>query len=206
MRSKRRQAGSARTDSPLEIMTRSVLFTSTASTSTATGARRARERFAPEGQASCARREHYVPAAFRFEPTAVQHQPGPAVSLAERQSRQGPRSLQTRHPRGRDGCLLLTGDVGTGKTSLIQGMARLDGVAAIFLTVDDPDLSALDFCNALAVRIKMGRRFGSCARFRCGARVAFSCRRFRSCRNVLVIVDEAQRLKPEVFEKTAEPV
>ena len=63
------------------------------------------------------------------------------------------------------GCLVLTGDVGTGKTSLIQGMARLDGVAAIFLTIDDPDLSALDFCNALAAEFEMGLQFGSCADF-----------------------------------------
>ena len=62
---------------------------------------RPRAGFAPEGPAPCARREHYVPAAFRFEPAPVQHQPRPAVSLAGRQLRQRLRSPQTRHPRGR---------------------------------------------------------------------------------------------------------
>ena len=101
------------------------------------------------------------------------------------------------------GCLVLTGDVGTGKTSLIQGMARLDGVTAIFLTIDDPDLSALDFCNALAAELEMGLQFGSCADF--GAALArFLPQAFAACRTVLVIVDEAQRLKPEVLETTAE--
>jgi general secretion pathway protein A len=102
-----------------------------------------------------------------------------------------------------NGCLVLTGDVGTGKTSLIQGMARLDGVAAIFLTIDDPDLSALDVCNALAAELEMGLQFGSCADF-VAALGRFLPQAFATCRNVLVVVDEAQRLKPEALEKTAE--
>jgi general secretion pathway protein A len=102
-----------------------------------------------------------------------------------------------------NGCLVLTGDVGTGKTSLIQGLARLDGVAAVFLTIDDPELSALDFCNALAAEIEMGLQFGSCADF-VAALARFLPQAFAGYRNVLVIVDEAQRLQPDVFEKAAE--
>jgi general secretion pathway protein A len=98
---------------------------------------------------------------------------------------------------------VLTGDVGTGKTSLIQGLARLDGVAAVFLTIDDPELSALDFCNALAAELEMGLQFGSCADFVATLGHVLP-RAFAAYRNVLVIVDEAQRLKPELLEKAAE--
>ena len=59
----------------------------------------------------------------------------------------------------RDGCVLLAGDVGTGKTTLIKRLVQLDDVAAIFVTINDPDLAPLDFCNVLASEFKMGRRF-----------------------------------------------
>ena len=43
------------------------------------------------------------------------------------------------------GFLLLTGDVGTGKTVLIHGLMKLIDVSAIVAAVPDPGLSTLDF-------------------------------------------------------------
>ena len=43
------------------------------------------------------------------------------------------------------GFLLLTGDVGTGKTALIHHLVKMIDVAAIVATVPDPGLESLDF-------------------------------------------------------------
>ena len=59
----------------------------------------------------------------------------------------------------RDGCVMLAGDIGTGKTTLIKRLVKLDDVAAIFVTINDPDLDALDFFNFLASEFQMERRF-----------------------------------------------
>jgi general secretion pathway protein A len=102
----------------------------------------------------------------------------------------------------RDGCVLLTGDIGTGKTMLIKRLVQLDDVAAIFVTISDPDLSALDFCNVLAAEFGMRRRFETRDDF-VAALKHFLLQAFSSYRKVLVIIDEAQRLNPEVLKEAA---
>ena len=48
------------------------------------------------------------------------------------------------------GFLLLTGDVGTGKTTLINALIESMGNDVIVAIVPDPDLSLIDFLNFIA--------------------------------------------------------
>ncbi len=100
----------------------------------------------------------------------------------------------------RDGCVLLTGDIGTGKTTLIKRLVKLDDVAAIFVTIDDPDLDGLDFFNILASEFKMGRWFSDRDEFLAGFR-HFLLNAFSSYKKVLIIIDEAQRLNRGILEE-----
>ena len=49
------------------------------------------------------------------------------------------------------GFLLLTGNIGTGKTALIKRLVRMIDVAAIVATIPDPGLDSLDFFNILSI-------------------------------------------------------
>ncbi len=102
----------------------------------------------------------------------------------------------------RDGCVLLTGDIGTGKTTLIKRLVQLDDVAAIFVTINDPDLTPLDFCNVLAAEFDMGRRFEAREAFQAALK-HFLLQAFSTYRKVLVIIDEAQRLNPDALKEAA---
>ncbi|MGD8523999.1 MAG: AAA family ATPase, partial [Desulfobacterales bacterium] len=57
------------------------------------------------------------------------------------------------------GFLLLTGDIGTGKTALINALVKKIDVAALVATVPDPGLSSLDFFNFLSEEFGMDRQF-----------------------------------------------
>jgi general secretion pathway protein A len=57
----------------------------------------------------------------------------------------------------RDGCVMLAGDIGTGKTTLIKRLVKLDDVAAIFVTINDPDLDASTFSTSTS-EFQMERR------------------------------------------------
>jgi len=48
------------------------------------------------------------------------------------------------------GFLVLIGDVGTGKTVMIQYLIQSIDLATIVVTIPDPDISKLDFFNFLA--------------------------------------------------------
>jgi len=98
----------------------------------------------------------------------------------------------------RDGCVMLAGDIGTGKTTLIKRLVKLDDVAAIFVTINDPDLDALDFFNILASEFQMDRRFSGKDEFLTAFR-HFLLNAFSSYKKVLIIIDEAQRLNHEIL-------
>ena len=100
----------------------------------------------------------------------------------------------------RDGCVLLAGDIGTGKTILIKRLVKLDDVAAIFVTINDPDLNALDFFNILASEFQMGRRFAGKDEFIASFK-HFLLNAFSSFKKVLIIIDEAQRLNYEILQE-----
>jgi general secretion pathway protein A len=98
------------------------------------------------------------------------------------------------------GFLLLTGEVGTGKTALIKLLVKTINVSAIVATIPDPGLEAIDFFNFLAEEFKMERRFASKGDFLIEFK-QFLLKAYSSQQKVLLIIDEAQRLTPEMLEQ-----
>jgi general secretion pathway protein A len=98
------------------------------------------------------------------------------------------------------GFLLLTGDVGTGKTALIKLLVKTINVAAIVATVPDPGMEAIDFFNCLASEFRMHRRFASKGEFLIEFK-QFLLKAYSSHQKVLLIIDEAQRLTIEMLEQ-----
>jgi len=98
------------------------------------------------------------------------------------------------------GFLLLTGDVGTGKTVLIHGLMKLIDVSAIVATIPDPGLNSIDFFNFLAEEFKMERRFESKGAFLIHLK-HFLYKASSTDKKVLLIIDEAQRLNHELIEQ-----
>jgi len=98
------------------------------------------------------------------------------------------------------GFLLLTGDVGTGKTTLINGLVNSLGDNTIVATVPDPDLEKLDFFNFIANAFKIKKM----ARSK-GAFIVYLSHflhdAYDNNKKVLLIIDEAQRLNPNLLEE-----
>ena len=100
----------------------------------------------------------------------------------------------------RDGFLLLTGDVGTGKTSLIRHLLRLIDSSALVATIHDPDMPAIDFFNFLSEEFKLHRVFTNKAEFLIHFK-QFLLRAYSENKSIFVIIDEAQRLNHEHLEE-----
>jgi len=98
------------------------------------------------------------------------------------------------------GFLLLTGDVGTGKTALINQLIKMIDVAAIVAKIPDPGLSSLDFFNFLAVEFKMNKKFDSKGAFLIYLK-NFLHKANAAHKKVLLVIDEAQRLNHELLEQ-----
>ena len=98
------------------------------------------------------------------------------------------------------GFLLLTGDIGTGKTALINALVKKIDVAALVATVPDPGLSVLDFFNSLSEEFGMDRQFDTKGDFLIHFK-HFLYQAYEGNRNVLLIIDEAQRLDYELLEQ-----
>ena len=98
------------------------------------------------------------------------------------------------------GFLLLTGDIGTGKTALINALVKKIDVAALVATIPDPGLSSLDFFNFLAEEFEMNRQFDTKGDFLIHFK-QFLHQAYEGNRNVLLIIDEAQRLDHEMLEQ-----
>jgi general secretion pathway protein A len=98
------------------------------------------------------------------------------------------------------GFLLLTGDVGTGKTALINRLVKMIDVAAIVAKIPDPGLSSLEFFNFLAIEFKMNKKFDSKGEFLIHLKHFLHKAHF-SQKKVLLIIDEAQRLSHDLLEQ-----
>ena len=98
------------------------------------------------------------------------------------------------------GFLLLTGDVGTGKTVLINSLVRNIELKSIISTVPDPGLELIDFFNFLAVSFKLGRKIRSKGEFLALLK-KFLIKAEATKRKVLLLVDEAQRLNHDLLEE-----
>jgi general secretion pathway protein A len=98
------------------------------------------------------------------------------------------------------GFLLITGEVGTGKTALIRSIEKEIDTQAIVVTIPDPGMTLMDFYNYLASELKMERGFQNkgefLVRFKRLLMEAFS-----AYKRVLLIIDESQRLDHHLLEE-----
>jgi general secretion pathway protein A len=67
--------------------------------------------------------------------------------------------------RENKGFLLLTGDIGTGKTTLINCFLNENDTNAIITAIPDPDLSIVDFFELLSVEFNIKLDFDSKGEF-----------------------------------------
>jgi general secretion pathway protein A len=98
------------------------------------------------------------------------------------------------------GLLLLVGDIGTGKTTLINGLLDSLDPDTIVATIRDPGLEKLEFYNFIAAAFKMGKRFGNKGDFLVNF-IHFLHKAHAHQKKVLLIIDEAQRLDHEMLEE-----
>jgi general secretion pathway protein A len=98
------------------------------------------------------------------------------------------------------GFLLLSGDIGTGKTLLIRAFTRMNEIETLIATIPDPDLEIMDFFKLLAEEFKMNKAFSSKGEFLLQFK-EFLLESFDSDKKVLLIIDEAQRLNHDLLEQ-----
>lgn len=102
--------------------------------------------------------------------------------------------------RGTKGLILLTGDVGTGKTTLVNAIINRWNVDSVIASVSDPQMEIMDFYNFLAHSFKMDRRFESKGDFLVKfSHLVFNI--YKQNKRLLLIIDEAQRLNHELLEE-----
>ena len=98
------------------------------------------------------------------------------------------------------GFLFLAGDIGTGKTTLINTLTEQLGDQIIVAIVPDPGLENIDFFNFIAAAFNINNRFNSKGEFL----VYFSHflhKAYLDNKKVLLIIDESQRLTNEILEE-----
>jgi len=98
------------------------------------------------------------------------------------------------------GFLLLVGDVGTGKTTLVNRLLENLDAKTIVATVQYPGFEILDFYNFLSTSFDMGRRFATKGDFLVRF-IHFLHKMHTEKRKVLLILDEAQGLSNEILEE-----
>ncbi len=98
------------------------------------------------------------------------------------------------------GFLLLTGDVGTGKTTLINALLQSLSDDVISATVPDPGLEKLDFFNYIANGFGLEKEFLTKGTFLAHFR-KFLMKASEDKKKVLLIIDEAQLLTQEMLEE-----
>ena len=98
------------------------------------------------------------------------------------------------------GFLLLTGEVGTGKTTLINALVNTLGEEVIVSTILDPGLEKEDFFNYIALAFKLPRKFSSKGEF-LHQFSEFLHNAHQQRKKILLIIDESQRLNQLLLEE-----
>jgi outer membrane protein OmpA-like peptidoglycan-associated protein/type II secretory pathway predicted ATPase ExeA len=102
----------------------------------------------------------------------------------------------------RKGIVFLTGDSGTGKSTLIKMITDILQEQFVIATLSNPELSGLDFFNVLSVRFKFNKNFNSKSAFLVHLRNYL--RNSQPIdKNILLIINDADRLTVELFEELA---
>ena len=98
------------------------------------------------------------------------------------------------------GFLLLSGDIGTGKTTLINGLLESLDDRTLIAMISDPGLEKLDFYNFLTQAFDIKKTFKSKGDFLVHF-IHFLHKANADGKKVLIIIDEAQRLSHELLEE-----
>ena len=98
------------------------------------------------------------------------------------------------------GFISLTGDVGTGKTTLVNALANILGNNIIFAQVPDPSLEQLDFLNLTADAFEMNKTFSTKGDFLSQLR-HFLNNAYVHRKEVVLVFEEAQKFDPERLEE-----
>jgi len=98
------------------------------------------------------------------------------------------------------GFLLLTGDIGTGKTTLINCFLNENDTDAIIASIRDPGLSIFDFFLLLSKEFNINIDFDTKGAFLIQFE-DFLYNTFSEGKKSLLIIDEAQRLNQQLFEQ-----
>jgi len=97
------------------------------------------------------------------------------------------------------GFLLLIGDVGTGKTTLINALINTLGSKVILAKIPDPKLDEMDFYRLLANEFSIKKPFNTKGEFLL-LFTDFLDKAYSSGKQVLLIADESQRISPALLE------
>lgn len=96
--------------------------------------------------------------------------------------------------------ILLNGDIGTGKTSLINYLLLDKEIGTIVATIPDPDLSILDFFKLISKQFNIDIEFNTKGDF-LSQFEPFLYNTFSEQKRALLIIDEAQRLSHQLLEQ-----
>ena len=96
--------------------------------------------------------------------------------------------------------LLLNGDIGTGKSALINYFLLNNDIDAIVATIPDPDLSISDFFRLLSKEIKIDTNLNTNGDFLIKFE-HFLQNVYSEGKKVLLVIDEAQRLNQKLLEQ-----
>jgi len=98
------------------------------------------------------------------------------------------------------GVLALTGDVGTGKTTLINALLESLGKDTVTATVYDPRLEVLDFFNTIAAAFKIEGTFDGKGKFLLKF-MDFLIKTHERNQKILLIIDESQAINEDILEE-----
>jgi general secretion pathway protein A len=96
--------------------------------------------------------------------------------------------------------LLITGDAGTGKTTLVNALLKRLGNEVMVANITNPVLEQLDFFNLIADELNLNKKFQSKDEF-----LIFFNKLLNDCyfqkKKAILIIDEAHRLGQELLEQ-----